>query len=267
MNSTKLTGNVYPGKFQGSPKVAHTYQVFYNTAGIASGIQVDTISASPASPVQVEVSADVVTAFNAASSNVLTAGTSSTATEWLGSGDITEGTPGYYPASNAVNKFRLTTDTQIWVKYTQSGSAQATGTLTSNNTNVSDGDTVTIGTKTYTFKTTLTGVEGQVHISVTNADGSLLNLISAINHTGTPGTDYVAAAANTQVSAASSVTSHAFAVTALAAGTAGNSIATTKVATTLSWGAATLTGGVDVATTGQATIIVQEYSENALPIS
>lgn len=262
MNSTKLAGNVYPGLFQGSPKVAHTYQVNFGTNNIGAGVQVDTISASVDRPVQAEVSAQVVTAFNG-STNTLTVGTSSTATEWLGSSDITEGTPGYYPASNAVKKFRLTADTPIWVKYTQNS---ATGTLTSDNTAPSDGDTVTIGTKVYTFKTTLTPTEGQVLINTT-ADAALLNLIRAINHTGTPGTDYSVAAANAFVSAASSVTSHTFAVTALTPGPAGNSIATTETSAHLSWGAATLTGGANDATTGQATIIVQEYSENALPIS
>lgn len=262
MNSTKLTGNVYPDKFQGSPRVAHTYQVNYNTPGIVNGIIVDTISASTDRPVQVEVSAQVVTAFNG-SANTLTVGTSSTATEWLGSADITEGTPGYYPASNAVKKFRLTADTPIWVKYTENF---ATGTLTSDNTAPSDGDTVTIGTKVYTFKTALTPTEGQVLINST-ADAALLNLIRAINHTGTPGTDYQCAAANAFVSAASSVTSHAFAVTALQPGPTGNSIATTETSAHLSWGSATLTGGSDDATTGLGVIIVQEYSENALPIS
>jgi hypothetical protein len=124
---------------------------------------------------------------------------------------------------------------------------KASGTLTSDNlADVSDGDTVTIGTKVYTFKTTLTvpAVEGQVKIAGT-ADGSLLNLIRAINHSGTPGTDYNCAAANTKVSAATSVTSHAFAVTALTDGTDSHAVATTEVAATLSWGAAALAGGSD----------------------
>lgn len=262
MNSTKFAGNVYPGIASGSPKVAHTYQVNFNTTGVVNGILVDTISASTDRPVHVEVSAQVVTAFNG-SANVLTAGTSSTATEWLGSADITEGTPGYYPASNAVKKFRLTADTPIWVKYTQN---TATGTLTSDNTAPSDGDTVTIGTKVYTFKTTLTPTEGQVLINST-ADAALLNLIRAINHSGTPGTDYSVAAANAFVSAATSVTSHAFAVTALSPGPAGNSIATTETSAHLSWGGATLTGGADDATTGLAVVIVQEYSGNTVPIA
>lgn len=129
---------------------------------------------------------------------------------------------------------------------TATNTVAATGTLTSDNTNVTDGDTVTIGSKVYTFKTTLTPTEGEV-LRGASADASLLNLIRAINHTGTPNTDYKCAAANTQVSAASSVTAHAFAITALTSGAAGNSIATTETSSHLSWGAATLTGGTSVA--------------------
>lgn len=137
----------------------------------------------------------------------------------------------------------------------------ATGTLTSNNTNVSNNDTVTIGSTTYTFKSALTPTAGEVLIGA-DADASLLNLIRAINHTGTPGTDYanlgVTAVANTQVSAAASVTAHAFAVTALSAGLAGNSIATTDNAVTLSWGAATLSGGEAITIVG--TIAEETYT-------
>lgn len=118
----------------------------------------------------------------------------------------------------------------------------ATGTLTSNNTNVSNGDTVTIGSQTYTFATVV-GAAFTVLIGG-SADASLLNLIEAINLTGTMGTTYgTGTTINTQVSAASSVTSHSFVVTALVPGAAGNDIATTVSAVTLSWGAALLTGG------------------------
>jgi hypothetical protein len=125
-----------------------------------------------------------------------------------------------------------------------SAAAAAVGTLTSDNTNVANNDTVVIGGKTYTFKSSLTPTEGEVLIGG-SADASLLNLIRAINHTGTPGTDYSCAAANTQVSAASSVTSHAFQVTALVKGTPGNAIATTETSGHLSWGGATLASGAD----------------------
>lgn len=126
----------------------------------------------------------------------------------------------------------------------------ATGTLTSNNTNVSNNDTVTIGSKTYTFKTSLTPTEGEVLIGA-DADASLLNLIRAINHSGTPDTDYKCAAANTQVTAATSVTSHSFAVTAISSGLVGNSIATTETAATLSWSGLTLSGGEAITITGE----------------
>lgn len=118
---------------------------------------------------------------------------------------------------------------------------KATGTLTSDNTNVANNDTVTIGTKVYTFKTALTPAEGEVLIGA-NADASLLNLIHAINHTGVPGTDYQVAVADPNVTAAASVTAHAFLVTAIKDGVAGNGIPTTETSAHLSWGAA-VTGG------------------------
>jgi len=125
---------------------------------------------------------------------------------------------------------------------TSAATAAATGTLTSDNTNVTAGETVVIGGKTYTFKAALTPTEGEILIGA-NADATLLNLIRAINHTGTPGTDYQCSAANTQVTAASSVTSHAFTVAAINSGCAGNLIATTETSAHLTWGASTLTGG------------------------
>lgn len=124
------------------------------------------------------------------------------------------------------------------------GGTKATGTLTSDNTNVSDADTVTIDAKVYTFKTALTPTEGQVLIGG-SADASLLNLIRAINHTGTPGTDYSCAAAHPTVTAAAAVTAHAFAVTAILTGTGPNAIATLEAAAHLSWGGATLASGAN----------------------
>jgi hypothetical protein len=140
---------------------------------------------------------------------------------------------------------------------TAAATAPASGTLTWDNAaGPSDGDTVTIGGKVYTFKTTLTPTEGQVLLNG-GGDAALLNLIRAINHTGTPDTDYKCAAANTQVTAAASVTSHQFAVTAITSGVAGNAIATTDRSAHLSWGAATLTGG----TVAAATFTVSPGSE------
>ena len=104
----------------------------------------------------------------------------------------------------------------------------ATSLLTDGNaTAPSDGDQLTVAGKQYTFKTTLTPLEGEVLINTT-ADAALLNLARAINHTGTANTDYKCAAANANVSASASVSSHHITLTALVAGVAGNSLAVTQ---------------------------------------
>jgi hypothetical protein len=124
--SDNLTGNVY-GQRQASAEVVHTYVVPFNATGISSGILLDTIRASADKPVHIEHSVSVVTAFNAGTTNVLTFGTSSVADEWYDASAITEGTPGYYPSSNAVGKLRVTSDTKIYARFAQTGTAATTG--------------------------------------------------------------------------------------------------------------------------------------------
>jgi hypothetical protein len=120
-------------------------------------------------------------------------------------------------------------------------SVAATGTLTAT-ANFANGETVTTGTKTYTFQTVLTNVDGNVLIGATASD-SLDNLIAAINLGAGSGTVYAAATtANGFVSAAAGPGDTMIA-TALVSGTQGNTIATTETAANASWGAATLTGG------------------------
>lgn len=234
-----------------------TFPVNYNDAGIDTGVRKCRIQASATKPVLLTVFANITTAFNAATTNLLTVGSSyAPADEFLAAADITEGTAGFYPASNASKKYWLTADTDLIIRY--NGGVQATGTITSDNTAPVTGSSVVITdpvsgiSETYTFRTALTPAEGEVLINTT-ADAALLNLIRAINHTGTAGTDYVKAAASKLVSAAASVTSHAFAVTALRGGTGGNSISTpvpsTSPASHMTWGASTLGSG----TTGSPT--------------
>lgn len=104
-------------------------------------------------------------------------------------------------------------------------------------------DTVTIDGTVYTFKTTLTPTAFEV-LRGADATASRDNLVSAINLTGTPGTDY--AADTTEHPTVSAAASGADLVaTAETAGTAGNSIATTESSANLSWGGATLSGGRD----------------------
>lgn len=69
--------------------------------------------------------------------------------------------------------------------------AHARGVLTLT-ANAANGETVTLGSKTYTFETTLTNVDGNVQIGV-DASTSIDNLIAAINLTSGSGTKYAAA--------------------------------------------------------------------------
>lgn len=111
----------------------------------------------------------------------------------------------------------------------------ATSTLTgSSSVAPSDGDTVVVQGKTYTFKTTLTvspGVEGQVLIGTTGStDAAYTNLAAALNHSAGNGTTYWSAAANPYVSSAA-MASHNIVISALLPGTQGNAITTTAAGT------------------------------------
>jgi hypothetical protein len=91
----------------------------------------------------------------------------------------------------------------------------------------SNGDTFTIGSKTYTLQTTLTNVDGNIQIGASLA-ATQANIVAAINLTGNVGTQYAAATrVNTQVTAGTFATNVSI-ITAKEAGTAGNSIATTE---------------------------------------
>jgi hypothetical protein len=139
--------------------------------------------------------------------------------------------------------------------FTADAATKSTGTLTSNGTNVADGDTVLVDAKTYTFKTALTPAEGEVLIGADAAE-SLDNLKLAINRTE-PGTNdgvkYKIAAAHPTVEATTN-TDTVQTVQALTAGVAGNTI---DLATT-NGGAGTITrsgehmaGGTEPATATQ----------------
>lgn len=109
-----------------------------------------------------------------------------------------------------------------------------TGILTLS-ANVSNTETVTTGTKTYTFQTSLTDTDGNVLIGATASD-SIDNLIAAINLGAGAGTTY-----------ATSTTTNTFMVAAVGSGDTMGVIdivknqanATTETSATASWGAAT----------------------------
>jgi hypothetical protein len=107
-----------------------------------------------------------------------------------------------------------------------------------------DTETVTIGTKVYTFQTVLTNVDGNVLIGAT-AEDSADNLVAAINLTTGAGTDYATAMTIHPTVAAADGTGTTVDLTAKEEGVAGNLIATTETLTNGSFGAVTLENGVD----------------------
>ena len=119
----------------------------------------------------------------------------------------------------------------------------ATNTLTSSNVQVTDGDTVTINAITYTFRATI-AKPNDVHL-VTNADTSLTNLVSAITAAGTIGTDYGNGTVAHPDVTAGAVNTHATVITALKPGVFGNNFSIVALAATLSVTGFNFTLGVD----------------------
>ena len=118
---------------------------------------------------------------------------------------------------------------------------KASGTLTFTGS-VSDGETVTIGTRVYEFDTagTPTITAGRVRVNVsggTTAPAAVTALVAAITGDASAVVTAVDGAGDTVV------------VTATAWGTAPNAYPTTKTCANASWGAVTLTGGTVGGTT------------------
>ena len=123
--------------------------------------------------------------------------------------------------------------------------AKATAVLTGTDV-FSDGETVSIGDVTYTFKTTLSSpsVANEVLIGASLA-ASLDNLKSAINDSGTEGTHYsTGTVAHPEVTATTNTNTEQT-VEFVRVGTDGNELGVGENAANASWGAANLAGGVD----------------------
>lgn len=136
------------------------------------------------------------------------------------------------------------TDDVITIDWTESIQAVGTLTLTGNITN---GDQVELGGKTYTFQTVLTDVDGNVLVGGT-AEASIDNLVAAINLAAGSGSTYAAATTAHPNSGAVKLTASTMRGYALAGGTAGNALTTTDpvdTGTAMSWGAGVLSGGTD----------------------
>jgi hypothetical protein len=123
----------------------------------------------------------------------------------------------------------------------------AKATLTVSGT-VSDGETVTLGGKTYTFKTALTPTEGEVLIGGSTA-AALDNLKLAVNRTdpgSNDGVKYKVAAVHSQVHATTN-TDTAQLFEALVVGTAANAYASTETMANGAFGGTTFSGGTAAA--------------------
>lgn len=120
----------------------------------------------------------------------------------------------------------------------------AIGVLTSTGVQVTANDTVTLDTTVYKFVASPT-VAFDVDIG-SNSQGTIDNLIKAINLTGVPGTDYGSATTIHPTVEAEPGAPQTMIAIAKKAGVGGNSIDSTKSAVTLSWGTETLTGGAGV---------------------
>ncbi len=77
--------------------------------------------------VVVQAWCEVVTAFNAASTNVITLGDGTTGGKYLSSSDVTEGTPGVYPTGGKGPYARETVAGTLTATYAQTGTAATTG--------------------------------------------------------------------------------------------------------------------------------------------
>lgn len=123
------------------------------------------------------------------------------------------------------------------------GAVKATGVLTLTGNAVAD-EPVTIGAKTYVWKASVGATANEVLIGATAAD-SLENLVAAVSGGDGSGVVYGSdTIASTEVTVALGV-ADTMEVEAIEDGTAGNAIDTTATMANGSWGAATLTGGID----------------------
>jgi hypothetical protein len=128
---------------------------------------------------------------------------------------------------------------------TYNSGTRATGSFISDGVNLASGDTVTVGSVIYKFRTASLASSGDVIIGASAAT-SLIHLGAAINHTTNATTDYNCATANADASA-STISATRIIIWADDNETAGNDVAIAETSAHLSIGntATTLAGGVD----------------------
>lgn len=138
--------------------------------------------------------------------------------------------------------YTINYDTGIITFLTPPG-VKATGTLTTTG-QPSNGETITLNGKVYTFQTVLTNSNGNVLIGV-DTETTYDNLIAAVNLAAGAGTLYAASTTLHPTISASEGTGTDVLFTAKTAGTAGNSLTTVEALSNATFANATLTGGAN----------------------
>lgn len=105
----------------GVEQLAYIGKVAFDTDDVDNGVALYEL---PQKAIITGTVAVVGTAFDAGTTNVLTAGTNSDVNNLLGSGDVTEGTTGAYQAATFVEAAK---GDKVKVKYTQTGTAATAG--------------------------------------------------------------------------------------------------------------------------------------------
>lgn len=123
MQGDSATGNRTITRLGAKP-VTHTFTVNYSIGSTAVKIPGLHISASSSEPSYVFTDVKIGTVFNASTTNVLTIGTTTAANEIVTSSGIDESTATFQPNVGAL---KLTADADVYVRYTQTGTAATTG--------------------------------------------------------------------------------------------------------------------------------------------
>ena len=123
------TAATVPPPRQDPRQVSNTLKktVNYNDAGISSGVAFD--NSLPLAAFILKVVVEIVTAFNATTTNVLTVGTNSTTyNDIVNAADTNEGAIGVTEVTRALGRsLAATADKVVYAKYTQSGTAASAG--------------------------------------------------------------------------------------------------------------------------------------------
>lgn len=106
------------------------FAVNYNDTGVSSGVVKGTL---PSGAQLLDIIVNVTTAFNAGTTNVLTLGSTSTATQYVAAGDLDETATGAVriaPTAAWGSASKMASDLDLYVKYAQTGTAATAGAAT-----------------------------------------------------------------------------------------------------------------------------------------